>query len=179
MNNKAQTATLGAIIILVSGVLVAMAMLPTIANNQVLMTDKQTIQNELVNLTVEGFFGDKGEINLTNGSYLAAKAPTPSDWQWGDTCPIESVAFGNASTNYTLTTDYAINLTNGNLTLVNSTAVITGGNDTYLYYKYCDDGYLTDSGSRGVAELILIGAALALLGFAIWAALKNGGWLNS
>ena|SRR3990167_149445 len=155
MNKKGETnftLILGLFVVIIF----SLALIPEIFNQQSVMTTKPTIVNEAVDISSARLAG--GDINVSR-TFTIVNAP--SGWKV-DECPIESVTYGNSSTNYVLTTDYTFVDTTGVLTLVNSTAVRTGGNNTLIDYTYCYDGYNTDTGSRSIAGIIGLFVVLAL-----------------
>lgn len=114
-----------------------------------------------------------GDINVSV-TFTIDNAPT--SYKTED-CPITSVTYGNASTDYTLTTDYTIADSTGVLTLVNSTAVIAGGNDTVIDYTYCGDNYLTVAWGRTMIQLTMGFFALGVFGIGLW--ILYGIWKES
>lgn len=197
MRNKKGN-TIGVLILLFLGIIVAASLLPTIAENQQLLTNKQPRVNETVSLATDdnGGWGfnpgiattDQG-IN-TSSNHTLARGPSGTfvdGWQHPSTdnpCPIENVVARNQSgTAYTVTTDYLIDNDYGMINYLNTSAVYQEGlethNTTLVTYDYCDDGYGTSSGTRGVARLILIFAALGLVGYAIYYALGKSGLIRA
>lgn len=162
MNKQGQLGT-GEIVVLFMGIIVCIAFLPAIFNTQNIMTDKQLVINESIDITPAVVGAGGTDINV---SYEFNVTQAPTGWKITG-CPLTSVTYGNSSDDYTLTTDYLINLTSGLLTLLNTTTVnnLGSNNDTLIDYTYCADGYNTDGGARGIAGIIGLFSVLALLGF--------------
>jgi len=166
-NKKAQmdlnTFTVGGIVILFIGAIVAISLLVPIFNAQNELTDKQTVTNDTLTYA-EAQSGD-GQINAT---YQMNLTKAQDGWR-STSCPIVISSVTNSSgTAYTLTTDYLFTDSIGNLTLVNTVKVnasLASDNITYVSYTYCQEGYNNDSGSRGMAGLIGLFSAMILLGF--------------
>lgn len=69
------------------------------------------------------------------------------------TCAITAGSYGNTSTTWTPTTDYALS-TSGVLSLVNTVAVnSSNSNSTQLTYTYCADDYMASSWGRSILNL--------------------------
>jgi len=154
---------LGMIFITVTGILVAIALIPTIANLQAQLTDKINQGNELQSkATAMGVGGitETVQFNITHHNY-------DDVWKQNE-CPVSSFVLMNHSHDtMTLNTHYRFTAKYGNYSLIDHAAINgTGGNNTYVNYTYCPDGYITDSGARGVAGMIMIFSALALMIFA-------------
>ena len=162
LKNKKGKLTVGEIVILFVGIIIALAFIPIIFNTQNTMTDKQVITNEVIDISGARVAG--GDINE---SYEFTVTQAPSGWKTTG-CPLESVIYGNSSDDYTLTTDYVITASTGVLTLKNTTEVYEGGNNTLIDYSYCADGYNTSSGARGVAGMIGLFSVLLLLGYVVY-----------
>ena len=159
MDKKAQL-SIGVIVLVIMGVFVGLALFQEIGNQQPSLTTKISVPNESVNYTLA--------FNSTNGintSYAFELTNAPSGWKQAQ-CPLENVVVRNASTVFTVTTDYTINTTNGTLLFQNSSNVQSGGaNLTNVTYDYCHDGYNVNSGSRGIARIIALFAGLGLVVF--------------
>lgn len=166
------------IVILIMGIIVLLAMIPEIFNQQANMTEKNGIADEVVNVKFAAY---PGGVHQWNSSYnLGPVTQAPSGWKV-DRCPLENVVVTNASgTALTLTTDYTFNTATGVLNLKNTTATELGfvvNNNSLIDYTYCPDGYAPDVSSRSIAELIGLFAVLALVVFVIGYGVKE--WLNS
>ena len=175
--------SLGAIILLVVGIILALALLPTIAQNTQSMVDKQTSANESLSISA----ARQDASGALQSGYNLTVAHYPTTWRTSG-CPIESVVFRNKTATLTLNTDYTVHADEGKLQLNNSKALngTWGGtdgnysdNNTWVDYTWCGEGYSTNSGTRGVTGLIVIACALGLMGFAIYMGLKEAGWLHN
>lgn len=157
--------SLGAIVIMFMGIIIGLAFIPMIFNTQSEMTTKLVSTNESV--TILGLT----DGNSVNDTKNYAIANVPSGWKIAQ-CPITGFTLTNSSGDaFTVTTDYTVDATYGNFTMVNNTDTITiiqdGGNETLIGYTHCADGYNTGSGSRGVARLIGLFSAFVLLAFVL------------
>jgi len=166
-NKKAQmdlnTFTVGGIVILFIGAIVALALIVPIFDAQNELTTKQTMTNDSITYSAENTAG--GQINESKQMNLTK---AQDGWR-SSLCPIVISSVTNSTgTAYTLTTDYLFTDTIGNFTLVNTVkvnATTASDNLTYITYTYCQEGYNNDSGSRGMAGLIGLFSAMILLGF--------------
>jgi hypothetical protein len=161
MNRKGEM-NVGQIVILVMGIIAVLALMGEIFIQQNVMTQKAVVTNEAISIAPARLAA--GAINTT---YPFRVTNYPTGWKIGD-CPISGVTYGNASVDYTVTTDYTFNATTGVLLLKNTLKVNnTLTNSTNIDYLYCRDGYNKDTGSRSIAGMIGIFAALALLAYVI------------
>jgi len=158
-----KTGLIGAMLGLFIGIVFVMAIIPAIADQTGAMLTKSIITNESLDISSAW---DEGGAGL-NSSITFTVTDEPSGWKITG-CPLTDVAWGNATQVFTLTTDYSVSDSTGVMTIV-PTAIMNGsGNDTVVSYTGCRDGYLTDSGSKGVTSLILIFSGLAIVGFAVF-----------
>jgi len=171
----------GALVILFLGVIVVLALLPTIADRTKELSEKVITTNETLNVTANECYsvaGAKGQVqtNDTRCNITVTHAPTANSWDMRN-CPISAVVIGNASGDaLTLTTDYTVNASRGVISLVNSTGVNASVFDTaYMTYTWCDEGYIAQGAGRTVAQLVLIFSAIGLLAWAIYTGIKE--WL--
>ena len=163
MKNKKGTLTMGAIVLIFMGVIVALALFTPIIDTTAQMTQKQEVDNLTVS-TVTGYLDENGVNESINYSIY-----TQSVWKAID-CPLESVVIRNgASTELTITTDYTLDVDNARFSLVNTTSTWpqTAINITYVDFSYCADGYNTNSGSRSILNLVLIFCALIIFAYVI------------
>ena len=172
MNNRKGQIALGALIILFMGIIVAVAMLPSISDNTNVITDKQNVVDEVVSVANAKSVGQDFNVSVDLGPIVQV----PEGWNIAN-CPLSAITVTNASgTALTVTTDYTLSTTTGVLNMKNTTATVDafiGNNNSLIDYTYCADGYGADSGTRGVTKLILIGATLGLLGFAAFYVYKG------
>lgn len=159
MNNKGQTG-LGTIFMIFIVLIIGIALIVPIFNTQNQLTDKQSTSNQSVSVVTAFVSGN--EVNESKNFTIFSQ----SEWKI-QSCPLTSVAIRNgAGTTLVADTDYTLYSNNGVFSLLNTTDTVpeTGLNQTYVDYTYCADGYNNSSSSRGIAGLIGLFAALALLG---------------
>ena len=178
MDKKAQQAmAIGTFVILFIGIIIAIALLPSIANSQNLITEKQTVTNETLDITSARI--NDTDVNSSVVFDVGKYAEIREGWQDQGDCPMTGFAMINESgTAMTSGTDYVISGSGGNLTLRSEIGIVNGSigsNTTYITYSYCDDGYATSGATRSIAEFIMIFAALGLLGFAVYLGLNKAG----
>jgi hypothetical protein len=183
MNKKGQL-NLGIYFVMLVIVLVGIALFNTSAASVNVMTEKQSITDETTNLTVSCYAS--GEVNESNPScnITVDQWYDTGDWRASEPdCYISSVTVTNATgTELTLNTDYNLFSSTGTIQMLNTvdTNSTNLGENVLVDYSYCGEGYNTDSGSRAMANLILIFFAMAIT-FAILE--KSGitnltGWFN-
>ena len=162
MKNKKGQMTIGVIVILVVGILFALALFGPIADTTGQMTKKQSTDNQSISTVTGAIVGGVNES--INYSIYAQSA-----WKVLE-CPISSVVIRNgAGTALTAVTDYTLDASNARFSLVNTTKTVpaTALNLTYADYTFCADGYNTDSGSRSIANMIPLFSALILMAFVL------------
>ncbi len=155
--------TIGVLIVMVVGVLFGVTLLTASAESTGAMTQKQSVTNQSVD--VSSAYVGANEVNESINFTIYSQ----SDWKVQD-CPLTSVVLRNgAGTALTADTDYTLYASNGVYSLLNTSKTVPGTslNTTYVDYSYCADGYNKDSGSRSVANLIIVFAAMALLAFVL------------
>lgn len=166
MNKKGQM-NVGEIVVIIMMIFVGLALIQEIFNIQATLTTKTTITDESLTCSTQNacWVG-----TLRNGTYLYTITNYPTDWQLDD-CPITSFVITNSSGSTTSAwvenTDYTFNAKNGTYYILNTakTNITTQRNNiTLVDYTYCQDGYNKDSGSRGIAGIIGLFTAMALLG---------------
>ena len=161
--------TLGLVFLFFVGVIVVLALMPTIAQSVKVMTDTANVYNESDDWTSSLLANETGHV--ANWSYNFTVSNTPTGWN-ANNCPLSS--FTLTMTNGTLLTedtDYYWYPYEGKFSLLNSgqvNATIALDNISYASFSFCPDGYVGSSGGRVVANLILIMAALGLLGYSVW-----------
>lgn len=161
MKDKRGQVSIGLIVLLVIGVIVALTLIREIASNQNIATQKQTKSNQSV-ATTTAYVG-ANEVNTSKTFTIYAQ----DAWRIAE-CPLTSVAIRNgAGTALTADTDYTLTATTGIFSLKNTTKTVpaTGLNLTYVDYSYCGDGYNVDGGARGIAGTWVLFSALAILAF--------------
>lgn len=160
MNRKGQV-SIGLIVLLVIGVIVALTLIDEIASNQSIATQKQTKLNQSV-ATTTAYLG-ANEVNTSKVFSIY----TQDTWKQNE-CPLTSVAIRNgAGTALAKDTDYTLTATTGVFSLKNTSKTVpaTALNLTYVDYSFCADGYNVDGGARGIAGTWVLFAALAVLAF--------------
>lgn len=178
MYRKGKKAEIGiaSIILLLIGVVVVAALIPEIASKTHGMTEKIIANDSISISTARPNVG--GGINQSTSLNRFAVSQQPTGWKVSK-CPITNFVYSNGSTVYTENTDYKISATAGYIYLNNTAAMnTTGTNSTYLQFTYCEDGYVGDEAAGTVTDLILIFAALGLLGFVIFYVLKDANWFS-
>ena len=135
-----------------------------IATQGLAVTDKTAKVDEPFDMS--NAFNGTGHINTT---YVFTVSEPPTSWKVAD-CPLTLVTVSNGTigvgTDLTLTTDYLITLTTGDLTFLDTAAVnqtFLSDNATYIDYTYCDDGYMNLTWGRTGINLVAGFFALGLL----------------
>lgn len=115
-------------------------------------TEKLFANNESLDISAARMVG-----NGINTSYNFTVTNAPTSWKMND-CPLTNFIVRNQS-GASLTnngTHFAVILSNGKLSLQNTTNIRqSGSNKTSLDYNYCDDGYLTTQWQRTVTNTIM------------------------
>ena len=176
MKSKKGQLSVCMIVLLVIGIIVALALIPQIFSSQSQMTNKVVVSNEIISAT-SAFLG----AQLNASVNLGPVANVPTGWKITK-CPLSNIVVTNATGSVlTVTTDYTLSPTTGVLNLKNTTTTQLAfkgvNNNTLVDYSYCLDGYNTDSGSRGIAQIIGIMTVLSLVVFVIAYGIKE--WVNS
>lgn len=157
------------IIVAAVALILTVALIGSIAQQTQVQSTLTPVVNEVI--SIAGARLGNGTYNDINESYnftIAKAAYTYS----GD-CPITNVVYGNASTNWTVDTDYVISLSTGIFSLKNTSATTSatdGVNTTYIDYDYCGTGYINSSWGRSILNLTPGLIAIAILVIAILAA---------
>ena len=166
MDNRGQTG-IGIFVIAFIAVIVCIALFGSITNTVGEMTNKIAVTNESDALTTCVMLNASNggwDINESNAACNITVTNAPSGWKTTG-CPLTSVAVVDSAggTAYTVDTDYVVFDSTGIVQMLDTedTRNITA-NTTFTTYTYCADGYNTDSGSRSIASMILIFAALAI-----------------
>ena len=152
----------GKLILAFVTLLLGVILVGTIATEGLLRTDKLNIDDEAVDIT-----SLRIDNNNINESLTVAVTNAPTSWKSED-CPLTNVVYGNASEDFTVTTDYTLDATTGVLTLLNTTAVNTSPNETLIDYTYCPDDYVTLSWGRTAITVTYGLFAIRALGIALW-----------
>lgn len=138
--------------------IIGAVLIGSIATQGLAVTGKTSVVNEAIDITTARLT-DAGSIN-TSKTFTVTNNPT--SWKVND-CPLTTVVYGNSSDDYALTTDYTVDLSTGVITLVNSSAVVYGTNDTLVDYVYCGDDYMNLGWGRTLINLVSGFFAIAML----------------
>ena len=155
MNNKAQI-NVGTILIIAIGIIVALVLMQGISPQMGQATNTLVMNNVTFTAPAIGSCIDlRGQELLStpvvkNATVVDAVVPT---------------------TNYTITE--AISSVDGLKRIKYCTVGAEGVGAKNISYTYGPEGYIEDSGSRSVASLIWVFAALAVLMFVLWPVLKE------
>jgi len=169
MKNKGQIGV-GAYVIMAVAIIFCIALLTASAEQTSLLTQKQPVTDKTTDLSATGCLTAGGQVNESNSAcnITADNWYSAGDWRLSDSqCYLSAVTVSNDTTSLTVDTDYVLFESTGIIQMLNTTETENGtiGNDVLIDYSYCDSGYNKDSGSRTIANLILLFAALALLAF--------------
>lgn len=151
--------------------IVGVALIGTIASSVNDVTDKRTVYDESVSIASAKVYPGavQGQVNESISNFTLANYPT--DWKKVD-CPLAVDSVENTTDGlYTLIlgTDYELFNTEGIIRYLNVTTTNgTMGNNTYVTYTYCADGYINSSWGRSVLVTVPGFFALALLGVSLW-----------
>lgn len=161
--NKKGQMSIGLIVMLFVGIIFSIAMITPIADTVGQMTTKQSVDNQSVSVITAYLTNETVNESINFSIY------TQSAWKVLE-CPLSSVAIRNgAGTALVADTDYTLDAANARYSLLTTakTYPATSLNQTYVDYTFCADGYNTNSGSRSVANLVVVFSVLALLGFVL------------
>jgi len=161
-------------------VLVALALITSVANTKSTQTDLSTVSNEQSNLMTLGCY-EAGQVNESNSAcnITVTNWYDSDDWRASNAqCYLTSVSVTNdTATALTLDTDYHLFSDTGIIQLLNTTDTSNASatllnNIVEIDYSYCESGYLTNSGDRGLANLWVTMMVLVLLGSVAAVAMK-------
>jgi len=141
-------------------IILAAVFISVIAEQSNQKTEKTVVTNEVLDISGAVLAG--GTINDT---YPLTITNYPTTWKIED-CPITNFVIGNATDDFTVTTDYTFTTTTGVLFLNNTEAVNTsnaGTNDSLVDYTYCADDYVNSSWGRSILDTNVGLYAIALL----------------
>ena len=162
---------IGTLVVMFLGIMVVIAMFPTIANQTTSMTSKNNIVNETINIASARVVT---LVNESKSSFTVANEP--DGWRITG-CPLTSFsALGWNGSTLVLDTDYNVTLSTGVITFKNTNLLnATTNNNTYVTYTYCPESYTTGA-TASVVNLVLIMAALGLIGFCIFFVARKLGY---
>lgn len=159
----------GFVVILMGLVLIGViADITQTATSKSTQTDSFAIQRDLT------AGAGAGEVNNSYWYHLTYGCPmTASDWRasLGSDCQVVPTLTNGTGTTLAVTTDYILNATCnaqtgagiGDFKLVNSTKLYQAAlNTTYASYTYCPTGYMSQSWSRTVLNMVPGFFALAI-----------------
>lgn len=152
-------------------VLLALALIGTLADTSNTATKKLTVSDEAYNLTGIGCYS-AGQVNESKTQCAITVNKAPTGWEQED-CPLTSVVVTNTTgTVLTLTTDYTLSASTGVVTMKNTTStnLTKMGNNVLIDYTYCGEGYLNSSWGRTILDTNVGMFAIAILIIAIAAA---------
>ncbi len=163
MRNKKGEINIGTIVILFVGIIFAIALLAPIADTTSLMTKKQSVLNQTESVVLANVNANEANESINFTIF------TQSVWKQ-QSCALSSVTIRNgAGTSLVADTDYTLYAGAGVFSLLNTSLTVPQAsfNLTHVDFTYCADGYNTSSGSRSIANLVIVFAVLALLGFVL------------
>ena len=134
-----------------------------IIGDQILAKTDKTASTYTADLsTLRNTAGSLLEINQSNHNVTLTYAP--SSWRLDDSnCYISNVVVRNASTTFTVNTDYVVNAKAGKIGFLNTSTTMKSPNTTYVDYKYCGDDYMTSSFGRSGLNMVTGFFALFIL----------------
>lgn len=144
-------------------IILGLALIAAVANGSALVTSKTNVVDEAIDISTAR--NASGGINITASNFTITNVPT--GWKV-DECPISSVTYGNATEDYTDTTDYNFYASSGILQVLESAeANDNNDNTTLIDYTYCPDAYVNLAWGRTVLNLVAGFFALAILGLGL------------
>ncbi|MCP3685541.1 MAG: hypothetical protein GY861_23065 [bacterium] len=144
MDNTTSKLILGFVALLLGAILASQ-----VAVQANVVTEKSRVSDEAIDISVARLAG--GDINET---YPFTVTYAPSGWKMEE-CPLTAVTYGNSTDDYTVTTDYVMTASTGVLTLLNTTEVYQGTNDTLVDYTYCGDDYTNLAWGRTAIQVAI------------------------
>lgn len=140
--------------------IIGVVLIGSIATQGLINTQKTNVADEAISISSLRADDNSNSINTSAANFTVTNNPT--SWK-SDDCPLTNFVYGNASDNYTVTTDYVIDLSKGILQVLNTTAPREGGNDTLADYTYCPDTYMNLTWGRTAVNLVAGFFAIAIL----------------
>ena len=162
-------------------ILVALALITSVANTKASQTDLLDVSDEQENLQTIGCYTDDGQVNESNPACNITVDAwySAGDWRLNEPqCYLSSVVVSNdTGTALTEDTDYILYSSIGTIQLLNTTTTANSSdtladNLVEIDYSYCGEGYLTNSGDRSLANLWTVMMIIVLLGSIIGIAYK-------
>ncbi len=145
-------------------IILGLALIVAVADNSALVTSKTGVVDEAIEISSAREASNS--INITASNFTITNFPT--DWKV-DECPITGVTYGNATADFTDTTDYNFYAASGILQVLNTTTTAEDSpvNDTFIDYTYCQNTYLNIAWGRSIINLVAGFFALAILGIGL------------
>jgi len=166
MGKEEKSSTIKVLISAMVLIILAVAFLTAIADQSNLSTQRTLIDDETHNLAtcVSVTDAEGWEINESNSACNITVTNAPTGWKQED-CQLGVVVVENGTgTALTLDTDYAVFADTGIIQMLDTTATENlTGNNTYLDYSYCGDGYVSQSWGRTVLDTNVGIYAIAVL----------------
>jgi len=166
-NKKGEANYLTIIIMALLIILLGMAFITSVANTKSLQTDKQSTVNETHSLTTCYQGSADKSVNVSKSSCNFTVTNAPTDWKLtSGECALGSVVITNGTASVVLVegTDYDEFTQTGIIRMLNtSDTTALPANTTLTSYTYCADGYLQNSGDRGLANLWVTMMVLVIL----------------
>lgn len=147
---------IGGFVLFFLGVIVAFALLPAIANGVDTISSSRTAVNTTVTLSSVGV-----PVDIPNAQILIGTATITNTTTNTDLTGNVSIATGYSDTN-----GKVVQVT------LDGAGMVSGANytdkDVLVSMEYGADGYGENTGTRAMANLILIMSALAVLGYSVY-----------
>jgi|TARA_Y100000034_G_scaffold19770_1_gene22423 hypothetical protein len=160
--------TSGKLIAAFVALILGAVLIGSISTNTLDVTQRLTVTNETVNYN--SVLTGAGTVNGSAPNVTVASANVPTGYEVQD-CNLESfTALNGSGTALVSGTDYNIDLTNGQIGLINTTSTQTTGNvgnDTLVSYTHCPNDYINVGWGRNILLLAPGFFALAILGIGI------------
>ena len=178
MNKKGQSNTMILLIILFVTIILGISLITSVANTKAKQTNLMEAADEITDLSATGCLVPAlGHVNESNAlcNITAGNWYSAGDWRLSASpCYLTSVVVGNATDDLTVNTDYIVYDESGIVQMLNTTDTHNSsiGNVIYEDYSFCDSGYLTSAGDRGLANLWVTMMVLVLLIVAIMVGMK-------
>lgn len=171
MNNKKGESTwnnpMAAILLIFMIVLIGLAFANQTANTTQQLAGSMNQSNESLSLTAcYATSATATQVNTTASACNKTVTYWANDWRANDTqCNIANIVVRNGTgSTLVANTDYRTFGSLGVIQFLNTTSTTgSAANLSYTDYTFCNQGYLQDSGSRGIARLIPTMLVIVLL----------------
>lgn len=159
MNKRGQA--FGALILLFIGAIVALALLPAIAENAQEISRTVVVENNTITMPAAA-----SSLDLDGQELL--DTPLVTNATGGEAVP---------ASNYTVAE--VVSTTTGVKTVnILSNGGLFEGESVNISYTYGVDGYADNAGARSLGNFVALFAALGLLGFAVFYGIGRAGWMK-